>query len=1229
MKSIGNKIYEKTSKITDKTHFGKGLKHLKKAQDQKLNPEYAILSYKEAIHNLTIAHEHHPISNEIKETLDQACSELFLCALSLLESSTENIVENKFFTKDLHVSENNLIFDEAHKPANTRKLARMLQQKNVSDKQKEELRTLALGIINRFGEMTTITIELVDELTALSYFTDTEDETFKNLLEDINKNLLEVIISKIKRSTLLHPPLLKGLSHIIRHVNPKSLDPNDLVRILTRLKEQFENSHNQDNQIEMVRTLGLLFDAMADCKVKDLSQEELHNPLYKTLEKLSSNSNLELAYQARYACQALICIPNDESPWKAFQKRANNIFRGFAKLAGAITSIDPGRLPEAFEHLGKGLEGIEKVINGAIVLVQGIQEGTSNIKQGLSLKVRRQKWYWALRYIDLFIQSRQFTALEKFVYKVPCFQENDFLWGLCERLEQLILDPELDTDIHKGAVSLLDYICQNKNENHWKNKHEDIVKLKNLKRHIPTELLNYVQRLQTSIENVRPIQLHDLEKNRGEISAHLDELHNQFLSDISEFNDEVDLYVKLQGTWNVPIIKLVNNKREMTFEAKKDDIEEVVNRFLNPKDKLTSEEEEILKTAATKLWNFKDKMAIINAVNGFFTPENKLTLEDERILEVAMNQFLDLNHRNTLKFLKILTTNECKYDEKTLTNAIENYIDLNRISIEEEDVLLILGGGGTGKSTFNRYLARRLWKEYDQQKTKKPLIPSIPLFIPLALIEKMVNQRKDLIEFYLREECKLTSETINALRERRFVFILDGYDEIANRNGHFYNDYKFNEWKNLKIIISCRPEYLGKEYKKKFSPKNDERKFQELTIAPFSQTEIVQYIRNYVNKNRSLSLDVDTYKSLNWNVDIYIQRIEQMSQEVKELISNPILLKITLKVLPDLIIQINRIVLYEQFLITWFDHAHNRLLRMQETCKEAFDSFNIDENIDDFSEFCLRFSKEFATKMFIDNKVIITYDPYDPNDVTSNWNVFLGSKDKKRCLYRFSMPLIRRGKESWFLHKSLRDHLIALALFESCKSELHNTLFNKQLFVPEHGVRQFLAERIQQNMLEFKPLLLDFIDRSKNDENIQIASANASTILTQIGAPLGKNLNDINISGADLSNGVFNDLKLERAKLNNVNFQNAKLRNANLQNSSLQNANFKDADLQNTLLQNADFQNAKLQQTNLQNANLQRAKLPGTSFRYANFKGANLSDVNLYDMNSSNGLFWIGYCYDP
>ncbi|RIB30136.1 hypothetical protein C2G38_606463 [Gigaspora rosea] len=516
----------------------------------------------------------------------------------------------------------------------------------------------------------------------------------------------------------------------------------------------------------------------------------------------------------------------------------------------------------------------------------------------------------------------------------------------------------------------------------------------------------------------------------------------------------------------------------------------------------------------------------------------------------------------------------------------------------------------------------------------------IPLFIALARIGKMVNQDTDLIEIYLKEECNLPIDMINNLRNEKFVFILDGYDEIVERDCQCYERNRFNEW-NAKVIISCRPEYLGSGYEKMFFPKNGERGSQELMITPFSKTEIQQYIKSYVNKGHSLHFDTDAY----------LQQIKNIPQ-LEDLISNPILLKITLIALPDLIkreastaLQINRINLYEEFLKTWFDRAQQRLLTIQQIDEEkkAFGRLNLD----DFSNSCLQFSKDFAAEMFKDNnKVVIEY-----NSNNSNWEPFLGNEDAKRYLLRFSMPLIRRGTEYWFLHKSIRDYLIAMKFLESFKStKLDITFFYKQSFASEPGVQQFVAEHIQQKMPDFKPKLLEFIESSKKDEHAQTASANAITILTLIGVQFINliDLNGCNISGADLNNRILNDLQLAKAKLNQVNFQNVKLQNANLLSSSLQDANFKDADLtfanlQNTLLQVANFQNTTLQNANLQNANLQNvtfqnanfqnadlqyAKLPITSLRYANFKGANLSCVDFYDINTSNGLFFLGQYHE-
>ncbi|RIB13146.1 hypothetical protein C2G38_2144688 [Gigaspora rosea] len=421
----------------------------------------------------------------------------------------------------------------------------------------------------------------------------------------------------------------------------------------------------------------------------------------------------------------------------------------------------------------------------------------------------------------------------------------------------------------------------------------------------------------------------------------------------------------------------------MVFEDEDCDVEEVVNGFLKSKDKLTPDDKKILEKAIDEFLNSKDKVSLLKTVNSFFALENQLALKDEKILDIAINRFLALKDKmlleevtnkflsnpncevikNTINdFLKstgtIIIDEDIKYlnilvneyltsnDEKSFERALNEFLAFKAkkalkttvkkiVASKCKKVLLILGMGGTGKSTFNRYLTRRLWQEYNQQTM--PRSP-IPLFIALARIGKMVNQDEDLIEIYLKEECNLPIDMINNLRNEKFVFILDGYDEIAERDCQCYESNRFNKW-NAKVIISCRPGYLGSGYEKMFFPNNGERGFQKLTITPFSKTEIQQYIKNYVNKGYSLHFDTDTY----------LQQIKKIPQ-LEDLISNHILLKITLIALPDLIerekttvLQTNRINLYEEFLKTWFDRAQKRLLIIQKIDKEkeAFRCLNL------------------------------------------------------------------------------------------------------------------------------------------------------------------------------------------------------------------------------------------------------------------------------------------------
>ncbi|KAF0529286.1 NACHT domain-containing protein [Gigaspora margarita] len=652
------------------------------------------------------------------------------------------------------------------------------------------------------------------------------------------------------------------------------------------------------------------------------------------------------------------------------------------------------------------------------------------------------------------------------------------------------------------------------------------------------------------MKNLKGAQSSDLERNRIETLAQIGKIENQ--NETHEFKEALELYVKPLGTWNVPVIKTLDNEEKIDHEKKEEgDVEEVVDRFLTSKDKLNSHDKEILEEAANELLIKQDNTLLIKTVNSFFEAENKLTLEDLSFLNVAANQFLALKDKKALKLLEIAVNEFLESPkESVLKNAIYNFfentlvledklslnnkLDLgDQITSEDEQtlkkaskkdkehfikianelldlkakevleaavnnlltskrkkVLLLLGSGGTGKSTFNRYLTRRLW-----ECAKNDMTQSIPLFIALAPLEGLINKNQDFIEAYLRERGKLSSDQIKELRNRKFVFILDGYDEIAERERHCYDSNMFTEWKNAKIIISCRPEYLGEGSGERFWPKENGKKgFQELTLTPFSWAEIEQYIKNYVDYSKKNG------SKLPWDAGRYIQEIKAISQ-IEELVCNPVLLKITLTILPDLgkrgISQINRIVLYDVFIKKWFERAQERLKKIQlkKEEREAFDRLN---NVDkeSFTNHCLQFGKDFAFEMFVNNnKVVVNYDPINEK-ITSDWERFLGNTDLELLLIRFSMPLFRRGNQYSFFHKSLRDYLISCALLDSLKDTSQATRFNMQSITPEPAIQQFLAEQVQQiPEYEQKPLF-DFIEDSIRNPNIQIASANAITVLS-------------------------------------------------------------------------------------------------------------------------------------
>ncbi|KAF8930486.1 hypothetical protein BGZ58_008204 [Dissophora ornata] len=151
----------------------------------------------------------------------------------------------------------------------------------------------------------------------------------------------------------------------------------------------------------------------------------------------------------------------------------------------------------------------------------------------------------------------------------------------------------------------------------------------------------------------------------------------------------------------------------------------------------------------------------------------------------------------------------------------------------EQQVFLVLGDSGAGKSTFNRHLERELWRAYEKGDT-------IPLFIDLPTIN---SPDQDLVAKQLRRHNFSESQIQEMKQHRKFVLICDGYDESRlETNIHTTNQLnRPGQW-DTKMVISCRCNYLRWDYSRKFKPQTADTYalasnvlFQEVLVVPFSE----------------------------------------------------------------------------------------------------------------------------------------------------------------------------------------------------------------------------------------------------------------------------------------------------------------------------------------------------------------------------------------------------------
>ncbi|KAF9363293.1 hypothetical protein BGX34_004455 [Mortierella sp. NVP85] len=935
-----------------------------------------------------------------------------------------------------------------------------LQAVKKDTDEQERLRTMASHVLGEYDNGSK-DAKAIAEVVCLAPVLDKDE--FHKLLSELH--------SGIEHSGLLDIHRLEGLAKLIQGADPDHLSADDLVKILELLSNRLMNTHQQSSpqMHQLTFAVSHVLDAMADTKVTGLDRKKLHAPLSSYLDELRRSPDPFLVYQSAYAFQALLCVPDDETTWRAAMRRTGKVIQGISGLVSAVKGLDLTKFIAGLEDIHEGFKGAPEVIRDAFSIydrltslaAKGLEK---SITEGLSFN-RKRDWYSALRGADILIQDGELATFKKLICEAPCRKDPTFQWGVCQRLGEIALHPMWDEMTRQSAIEFLGEIY--KNDKTW-GQHLSI-------KHYILNILNILTQLSSPT---------------GVLSRFAESLIQE--QETTEDAEAKAIYQawKEDGPTSYP---LRTSSQELACTS-------LLDRVQSKPD------------IERDLRRLKGKCRRSNAI--YISPQAK-----------SSRQASDGTCFPLMK-------------------------EVNEFLKSDRKVFLLLGDSGTGKSTFFHELEFDLWKSY---KTKTG---RIPLYISLPKIDKPEH---DLITKQLRKAKFSESQIQEMKHHRKFILICDGYDECSlTHNLYMSNELdQPEEWDAL-MVISCRSDYLGLDYRNQFQPVDRNQGFQEAVLTPFSLNQVHDYIKQYVSIHQP-----------QWSVDEY-KHVLDVTPGLKDLVTNPFMMTVSLDVLPRMMdpgqqpsdTRITRVALYDHFVQQWLERGKKRLgeEEMSSQRKEAFGELNAEGFVWNGIEYLKKFAEAIYKEQ--DGHPVVVYSKLRAG---GSWkdDLFRGEENQ---LLRKACLLKREGTQYQFIHQSLLEYALARAVFDHAlaravsdpKDTSQEPNPSSPLvwrnFVKNHSLLKFLEERVQQGRefrkqqgSVFEKQLFAYIEHSKRDKKWSTAAANAITILIRAGVRFnGKDFRGIRIPEADLSYGTFDSVQLQGADMREVNLRGAWLRQSNL-----------------------------------------------------------------------------------
>ncbi len=359
----------------------------------------------------------------------------------------------------------------------TRHLAWCLQQTNGDTAQRARLSALAREVTECFGDRKGKDLICMHEAAELA------------VIPQVGIYHLLITHATQALNPTLYAPLnsaaVQGLAVMVRNCPAPLLKKEGGVRadtwtsLLSALLIRLDKVHKGDPAPvkELIEAISQLLDAMVQAGVAGISRKELQQPLADLLrddEQLNPLKDIDLAWQIRYAREALAYIPNDESTGEAVLRCLFAASKGVLSLASAIKNCDVDKLLESFDRFETAFDGAKEIAN-TVGATGGLKEAVKNAEEMLASfeevktsyedRTHQKGWYTALQCLDMLIETQEWEKFEQFVRRSAYRQHIYFLQGVCQRLERIVCVEE-DQKIQAQAILFLKSL-EEKNTAQW------------------------------------------------------------------------------------------------------------------------------------------------------------------------------------------------------------------------------------------------------------------------------------------------------------------------------------------------------------------------------------------------------------------------------------------------------------------------------------------------------------------------------------------------------------------------------------------------------------------------------------------------------------------------------------------------------------------------------------------------------------------------------------------